>query len=133
MTDRGSLVVPVARFIAGAFALTAVAAYLPNPLIGEDALFVTNGAHNAVHLATAVVFAVVAQLGSNASRMLMRGFGIVYFLIGVLGLVLLGGATSTMLLGVVHINQLDNFLHLALGASIAAAGFLLPDSLPSQA
>lgn len=133
MAARAPLVVLVARVFAGTFALAGVAGYIPNPLIGDGALFVTNGAHNVVHLATAALFGVVSAQGALASRILMRAFGIVYFLIGVVGLVVLAGASSTMLFGVVHINQLDNFLHLVLGAAIAAAGFLLPIEAPSHA
>lgn len=107
---------------AAAFFSAGVIGFLPNPLLGPDALFVTNGAHNLVHLATAAAFAAMATLGSAAAVRFMKIFGVVYLLVGVLGFVALGGATTGHLLGVVHINGADNLLHLGLGTGILASG-----------
>ena len=54
----------------------------------------------------------------------MLAFGPVYCLVGVAGFLMLGGAAEGHLLGIVHINQLDNFLHLDLGIGIGAAGLV---------
>ena len=114
----------VAWIFAGAFALTTVIGFVPNPLVGADALFVTNTAHNLVHLLTAVGFGLVAVMGDRASVIFMKVFGVVYCLVGVLGFVVLGSAAEGHLLGLVHINRMDNFLHVGLGLLILAAGFL---------
>lgn len=117
----------IAWIFAAAFAVTTVVGFIPNPLVGADAVFVTNTAHNLVHLLTALGFAVVAFLGDRASVLFMKAFGVVYFLVGVLGFVMLGSAPEGHLLGMVHINQLDNYLHVGLAAIILTAGFLATD------
>lgn len=116
--------VKLAWGFAVAFALAALMGVIPNPLVGPDALFVTNTAHNLVHLLTAFGFASVALVGDRASTRFMQAFGVIYLLVGLYGFIALGGASEGHLLGLVHINFLDNFLHLGLGASIAVAGYV---------
>ena len=106
-----------------AFLGATVMGFVPNPLVGEDALFVTNTAHNLVHLATAIGFVIVALLGEKASIRFMQAFGVIYMLTGVIGLVMLGSAAEGHLFHIIHINWLDNFLHVGLGIAIAAAGW----------
>jgi hypothetical protein len=114
--------VKLAWILAAAFAGAGILGFVPNPLVGHDALFMTNTAHNLVHLFTAVGFAVVALMGPKASTRFMLAFGPLYALVGLIGLVALGSASEGYLLGVVYINFLDNFLHIGLGIIIGAAG-----------
>lgn len=107
------------------FALAAALAYVPNPVLGPDALFITNGAHNLVHLLTAIGFGLVAMKGDRASVVFMKSFGVVYLLVGVVGFAVLGSAPEGRLLGLVHINQMDNVLHVGLAAMILGAGFIV--------
>lgn len=118
-----NLAVTLAWAFAAAFLGATVMGFVPNPLVGENALFVTNTAHNLVHLATAIGFVVVALLGAKASIRFMQAFGIVYMLTGVVGFVMLGSEVEGHLFHVIHINWLDNFLHVGLGIAIAAAGW----------
>lgn len=130
MTDQKLRLPPASKIswiFAGAFALTAFVGFLPNPIVGAKALFVTNAAHNLVHLLTAVGFAAVALVGDRPSLLFMKAFGVVYFLVGVLGFITLGSAAEGHLLGLIHINRLDNFLHVGLAAIILAAGLLATD------
>ena len=108
---------------AAAFLGATVMGFIPNPLVGEGSLFVTNTAHNLVHLTTAIGFAAVALWGAKPSIRFMQVFGVVYGLVGLIGFIALGSAAETHLLGIVHINFLDNFLHVGLGIAIAAAGW----------
>lgn len=117
----------ISWIFSAAFALTAVVGFLPNPVVGSDALFVTNAAHNLVHLLTALGFAAVAFFGDRPSALFMKAFGVIYSLVGILGFVALGPASEGHLLGLVHINRMDNFLHVGLAALIFAAGFLATD------
>ena len=119
-----NIAVKLAWAFAAAFVGATIMGFVPNPLVGEGAVFVTNTAHNLVHLATAIGFAVVALIGSKVSTRFMLAFGVVYFLVGIVGFVAIGGAAETMLLGIVHINFLDNFLHVGLGIAIAIAGYV---------
>ena len=119
-----SIATKLAWAFSAAFAAATISGFIPNPLVGEGALFVTNTAHNLVHLTTAFGFAAVALIGSRASTRFMLAFGVVYCLVGLFGFVALGSAAETHLLGVVHINFLDNFLHVGLGMAIAVAGYV---------
>ena len=118
-----NLATTLAWAFAAAFLGATVMGFVPNPLVGENALFVTNTAHNLVHLATAIGFAVVALIGERASIRFMQAFGVIYMLTGVIGFVMLGPASEGHLLHVIHINWLDNFLHVGLGVAIALAGW----------
>ena len=115
--------VTLAWIFAAAFLGATVMGFVPNPLVGEDALFVTNAAHNLVHLATAIGFSIVALLGEKASIRFMQAFGVIYMLTGMIGFVMLGSAAEGHLFHIIHINWLDNFLHVGLGIAIAAAGW----------
>ncbi|HSR66937.1 MAG TPA: DUF4383 domain-containing protein [Acidobacteriota bacterium] len=123
----------LAWVFAAAFAAAALIGFIPNPLVGKNGFFVTNTAHNLVHLFTAVGFVAVALAGSRASTAFMLSFGVVYTLVGLYGFIALGGASEGHLLGVVHINFVDNFLHLGLGAAIAAGGYVSHKSTQTAA
>ena len=97
--------------------------WIPNQLVGENGLFVTNTAHNLVHLTTAIAFFVVARWGENASIRFMRIFGVVYVLTAVIGFASLGSEIDGNLLYFIHINRMDNYLHLGLGVVISVAGW----------
>ncbi len=100
-----------------------VPAFAPNgALLG---IFAVNPLHSIVHLLFGVLGLAAAFTGWP--RLYNRAGGIVYLLLGVLGFfpgIMMGG----MMLGMVSINLADNFLHLILGAVLAAVGFLLADS-----
>ena len=115
-----------ARILAAAFILPGIAGLFSNPLIGPEGIFVTNGAHNLVHLVTAALFLLTSTRSEAAAQLFTRTFGVVYLLVGVVGFFFLSGAEEGMLLGLIHINQIDNFLHVGLGALITAIGFALP-------
>jgi len=108
---------------AAGFMLAGLLGFIPNPLLGPQSLFVTNTAHNLVHVVTGAAFIGVALAGSGASIWFMKTFGVVYMVLGVLGFVFLMGAPTGYLLGLVHFNIMDNFLHLGLGVGILASGY----------
>ncbi len=56
----------------------------------------------------------------------LKVFGIIYFLLGVLGLIIFGTTGMGKLLGFLHVNGADNFLHIGLGIIIFLAGTLRP-------
>lgn len=122
----------IAWIFAAAFIGAGAAGFTPNPLVGPEGLFVTNAAHNLVHLVSGAAFAGAAVVGGRFVSRFMLAFGTVYLLVGALGFIMLGGAAQGRLLGLVHINTPDNFLHVGLGASILTAG-LLPLIRPSMA
>lgn len=111
------------------FLLATVIGFIPNPLVGGNGLFITNTAHNLVHLVTAVGFLIVARMGNVASINFMLGFGVVYLLVGMVGFLVTGISSEGMLLGFIHINALDNFLHLGLGVAILISGLVAKGAL----
>jgi hypothetical protein len=108
---------------AASFYAAAGIGFIPNPLLGTNGLFVTNTAHNLVHLLTGVGFMLVARAGSKASVLFMQAFGVIYLLTGVIGFLATRHGGEGHLFGLVHLNTLDNFLHLGLGAVIGVAGW----------
>ena len=113
----------------GIFLLATVIGFIPNPLVGANAIFETNTAHNLVHLATALGFLIVALTGNRASIHFMLGFGVVYLLVGLVGFGVTGISSGGRLLGFVQINAMDNFLHLGLGAAILVSGLVAKGSI----
>ena len=104
------------------FAAAGIMGFVPNPLVGPNGLFETNIAHNFVHLITAIALIGVAIAGERASTRFMLAFGPIYMLVGILGFVTLQGASQGSLLGIIHINSWDNYLHVGLGIGIGLSG-----------
>ena len=61
---------------------------------------------------------IAATRTERASILSMHVFGAVYALLAVLGFASLGSEGHTMLLGLVHINGADNWLHLILAVAL---------------
>ena len=115
--------ISIAWVFAAAFYAAGAIGFFPNPLLGDHGLFVTNTAHNIVHLLTGVGFTIVALVGTKASVVFMQAFGVIYALTGLIGFLATGHQGDAHLLGLVHINTLDNLLHMGLGVMIGAAGW----------
>jgi hypothetical protein len=115
--------ISVAWLFAASFYAAAAVRLIPNPLLGPDGLFVANTAHDLVHFVTGMGFTAVAVAGAKPSIVFMRAFGVIYALTGLVGFLVAGFVGHGHLLRLVHINALDNFLHLGLGAAIGAAGW----------
>jgi hypothetical protein len=124
-----TLGIKLAWILSGAFLLAAVIGFIPNPLVGSDSIFLTNTPHNLVHLVTAIGFFIVAKMGNIPSIRFMQIFGPVYLLVGLIGFTVTGATSTGMLLGFIHINAMDNYLHLGLGAAILFAGAIANSSL----
>jgi Domain of unknown function (DUF4383) len=109
--------------------LIGILGYLMNPtgglLLG---IFAVDGLHNAIHVVTGIAALAAAFMGW--ARVFCQLFGVVYLLIGLLGFV--ATDSSGMLLGMLHNNMADNFLHLAIGGATAYVGFAA-DRVPLRA
>lgn len=101
------------------FVLVGLIGFVPNPLVSAEGLFVTNSVHNLVHIITGAAFLLVVMVPGRES-LLVLGIGAAYTLVAVLGFI----TSGEYLLGLVHINQADRWLHLFLAAAIIAAGKL---------
>jgi len=112
-------------FILGiTFVLVGLLGFVPNPLVSPNGLFAVNTAHNLVHIATGAVFLLGAIRFPGREGIFIKGVGTGYVLVAILGFL----TPNDMLLGLVHINQADRWLHFGLAIGILAAGFLVPQS-----
>lgn len=110
-----------------AFLAAGVLGFVPNPLVSANGLFEVNLMHNLVHILTGGVF-LVGGLGSErVAQTTLRGIGVAYVAVAVLGFLIEGN----MLLGLVHINEADKWLHVGLALVIVALGFGLPKPQPT--
>jgi hypothetical protein len=104
------------------FLAVGILGFIPNPLVSETGLFAVNTVHNLVHIVSGLVLLAGAYTALG-SAMGLKIIGVIYGLVAILGLIVGPG----MLLGLIHINAADNWLHVLLAVVILAAGFLLPD------
>lgn len=98
------------------FILAGIIGFIPNPLVYSDGLFVTNTMHNLVHIVTGAVF-LSAILFPGHENTFIKVIGIGYVLVSVLGFL----TSGEYLLGFIHINQADKWLHVALAIAILVA------------
>jgi hypothetical protein len=90
-----------------------------NGIQGDDlVVFEVNGIHNLVHIASGALLLAVAGR-PNPARVVAIGFGLVYGLVTVVGLI-----DGEDVLGLIPVNTADSLLHLAV-ASIAVISGLM--------
>lgn len=102
--------------------------FIPNPIIADshDAIFHADAVHSTVHIVSGILFVVFALAMPSRVAVFMKVFGVVYFMLGVMGLFKIGSEGMTQLLGFLHVNGPDNYLHIALGLLIFFASMLRP-------
>ncbi|RNI24530.1 DUF4383 domain-containing protein [Rufibacter latericius] len=100
--------------------------FVPNPIVGDshNAIFHADAVHNMVHIISGVLFVLVALAAPERAATFLKIFGVVYFLLGVIGLMTIGSEGTTRLLGFLPVNGADNYLHIGLGIVIFLAGML---------
>lgn len=98
---------------------------VPNPIISDanDAVFHADAVHSTVHIVSGLLFLIVGWTKPDFAATFCKIFGGVYFLLGVMGFMSIGSEGMTELLGFLHVNGPDNYLHIGLGIVIFAAGF----------
>lgn len=111
------------------FVLAGLLGFVPNPLVAPHGLFAVNLAHNLVHVFTGVVFLAAALRFPGKADVIVKAVGIGYVVVTIAGFL----TSGTMLLGFVHINEADRWLHLGLAIVILAAGITLPKQHPLPA
>jgi hypothetical protein len=100
--------------------------FIENPIIGEshDAFFHADTTHNMVHIVSGVLFLLIAFASPSNAGLFLKIFGLVYLGLGIWGAATIGSEPMITLLGFLHVNSKDNYLHIALGAVIFLAGLL---------
>lgn len=116
-----AMVLGIVFLIAGALG------FVPNPIVGENGIFLTNHTHDWVHIGTGIVILLGAYSPLGAT-LTLRVVGIIYAIVAVLGFVMPGD----MLLGLA-MNMADHWLHVVLAVVILYAGFGLPDVVKAPA
>ncbi|MCG8415535.1 MAG: DUF4383 domain-containing protein [Pseudomonadales bacterium] len=101
------------------FILVGLLGFIPNPIVHAEGIFVTNAMHNLVHLITGAAFFLVMMFPGRESAVVMS-IGAGYLSVALLGFIV----TGDYLLGVIHINQADRWLHAALALGILLTGRL---------
>jgi len=105
------------------FIFAGLLGFIPNPFVSPDGLFAVNAAHNIVHILSGIAFIIGGILGY--SRLTLLSIGGAYVLVTVAGFL----TTGDTLLGFIHINYADRWLHAGLSVAILGAGFLSDDPL----
>lgn len=110
------------------FIAVGILGFIPNPIIADspDAIFHADTTHSIIHIASGLLFLIVAFAAPSSAGIVLKLFGVVYLLIGILGVVNIGTSGMGKILGFLHVNGADNILHIALGLVIFLAGFLRP-------
>jgi len=102
-----------------AFIGSGLIGFVPNPLVAPGGVFAVNGWHNLVHIVTGCFFGFGALTSERVSVRIIRTVALFYIMVTVLGFI----STGDMLLGFIHVNQADKWLHFSLALIITFAGF----------
>ena len=101
---------------------------LSNPLIGPDALFLTNMQHNELNAIAGLVLLVGGFILCGKTALLLIGVG--YVLLGIAGYQMMDDTQ----IGPFAINLADHYLHVLMGVTLIAAGALVrPYKAPAVA
>ena len=111
-----------------AFVAVGILGFVSNPIVGSsyDAIFHTDQTHNIVHLVSGALFLLIAIASPGSAGGFLKLFGIVYLGLGIYGAATMGAEETKKLLGFLHVNKADNYLHIGLGAIIFLAGMFGP-------
>jgi hypothetical protein len=117
----------VALVIGVVFVLVGIAGFFVSSsmAVGNLLGFDVDLVHNLIHLLTGIV-AIVAVFMGWANRF-NQVFGIIYLLLGLLGLIYPGLYFDHLLMGITHVNAADHVLHILVGVVAAGVGFFVHD------
>ncbi|PCI75415.1 MAG: TonB-dependent receptor [SAR86 cluster bacterium] len=100
------------------FIAVGIIGFIPNPLVSDTGVFVTNG----VHILTGGVF-LLALFMSGKESLIINTIGGAYVLVSLLGFM----TSGDYMLGMIHLNLADKYLHVGLAVAILAIGKLPPN------
>ena len=111
----------LAMLFGAIFAVVGILGFVPNPIVGPDGFFATNSTHDIFHLLAGIILMFCGMRTERTAALGLDAFGAIYLLLAVLGFAAIGNEGHTMMAGM-HVNGNDNWLHLALGVILLAAG-----------
>ncbi len=112
-----------------AFVAGGILGFIPNSVVSPSGFFEVNVMHNLLHVSVGVIFIIGALQSEKDARRTLQALSIVGVALAILGFV----AKSDLLLGLVHVNEADKWLHAVLAVVIVAAAFGIPKSQATQA
>jgi hypothetical protein len=107
------------------FIAVGILGFIPNPLVSETGFFEVNPAHNFVHLASGALLLSGPLLLQSQQGLILKIVAGVYTLVAALGFFVEDGG---MLLGMIHINEADKWLHVAIAAALIGSIFVASDA-----
>ena len=110
------------------FILVGLLGFVPNPLVSANGLFEVNAMHNLVHLLTGSAFLFGGVVLTGKEDITLKTVTAAYFGVAILGFLTSGNT----LLGVVHINEADRWLHLGLAIAMLVGAFIATSPSPVQ-
>jgi hypothetical protein len=102
------------------FIAVGILGFTPNVIVGSEGVFQTNAVHNLVHIVTGIAILVAIIKYHGYEGRVLKIVGTSYVVVTIVGFL----TTGNMMLGMVHINEADRWLHLGLAIVILGAGFL---------
>jgi hypothetical protein len=96
------------------FILVGLMGLIGTPLIGDGGFFRTNAPHDWTHILIGAVLLWAGQMNERTAYASLMGSGTLYALLALMGYAAAGPEGHAMLLGLVHINGNDNWLHVLL-------------------
>jgi hypothetical protein len=95
--------------------LVGILGFVNNPILG---IFEVDTIHNSIHILSGVIALIAVSSGESMARLYLIVFGIVYGLVTILGFMNGGNV-----LGLIMVNQADNYLHAAISIVCLGVGF----------
>ncbi len=111
------------------FVAVGILGFFPNPLVSHHGLFEVNVLHNLLHVVVGGIFIIGALWSDNAARRTLQSLSIAGIALAILGFV----AKNDLILGLIHVNEADKWLHAGLAIVIVAAAFGIPKPQASRA
>ena len=110
------LVKPLTGILGLVLTIVGIVGFFNNPVLG---IFEVNTLHNVVHIVSGLAGLWAYSTSQMYSRWFLIIFGVVYGLVTILGFM-----NSDLLgLGMLMVNDADNYLHLAISAGCLVVGF----------
>lgn len=102
------------------FIAIAILGFIPNPLVSERGMFEVNMAHNLTHLITGLVFLSGPYFFKKREEIVINLMAVLYLPIAILGFFV----HDQMLLGFIHINEADKYLHVLVALTFIMAALI---------
>ena len=103
------------------FVLVGFLGFIPNPIIGNNAMFSADVGPDMVHILTGIILLAFVFLKKQSELRALKVFGILYLLLTVVGFVLI--PTGGSLFGLILLNSADHFLNLVIGVVLVILAY----------